>query len=91
VDDPPQMISSGPQLFPPAMKAAGIPGKVTMQFVVDVTGHVEPGSLKVIAASHQAFVEPTKQMLLKSLFKPGKVRGEPVRVLVQQVINFAIS
>jgi outer membrane biosynthesis protein TonB len=91
VDDPPQLISAGPQLFPPAMRAAGIPGKVTMQFVVDVTGHVEPGSLKVISASHQAFVEPTKQMLLKSLFKPGKVRGEPVRVLVQQTINFAIS
>lgn len=91
VDDPPQLISSGPQLFPPAMRAAGIPGKVTMQFVVDVTGHVEPGSLKVLSASHQAFVEPTKQMLLKSLFKPGKVHGEPVRVLVQQVINFAIT
>jgi hypothetical protein len=91
VDDPPQLISAGPQLFPPAMRAAGIPGKVTMQFVVDVTGHVEPGSLKVISASHQAFVEPTKQMLLKSLFKPGKVRGEAVRVLVQQTINFALS
>ncbi|MEP7324923.1 MAG: energy transducer TonB [Gemmatimonadota bacterium] len=91
VDDPPQLISSGPQLFPPAMRAAGIPGKVTMQFVVDVTGHVEPGSLKVLSSSHPAFVEPTKQMLLKSLFKPGKVHGEAVRVLVQQVINFTLS
>jgi hypothetical protein len=36
-------------------------------------------------------VEPTKQMLLKSLFKPGKVRGQAVRVLVQQVINFTLS
>ncbi len=91
VDDPPQLISAGPQLFPPAMRAAGIPGKVTMQFVVDVTGHVEPGSLKVLSSSHPAFVEPTKQMLLKSLFKPGKVHGEAVRVLVQQVINFTLS
>lgn len=91
VDDPPQLISPGPQLFPPAMRAAGIPGKVTMQFIVDVTGHVEPNSFKVISTSHQAFVEPTKQMLLKSLFKPGKVRGEPVRVLVQQVINFTLT
>lgn len=91
VDDPPQLISSGPQLFPPAMRAAGIPGKVTMQFVVDVTGHVEPNSLRVLSTSHQAFVEPTKQMLLKSLFKPGKVHGQAVRVLVQQVINFTLS
>lgn len=91
VDDPPTLISSGPQLFPPAMRAAGIAGKVTMRFIVDVTGHVEPSSLQVISSSHPAFVEPTKQMLLKSLFKPGKVHGEAVRVLVQQTINFAIG
>ncbi len=91
VDDPPQLISAGPQLFPPAMRAAGIAGKVTMQFIVDVTGHVEPNSLKTLSSSHPAFVEPAKQMLLKSLYKPGKVKGEPVRVLVQQVINFTLT
>ena len=91
VDDPPLLIQPGPQVFPPAMKTAGIPGKVTMQYIVDVTGHVEPSSFKVLATTHQAFVEPTKQMLLKSLFKPGKVKGTPVRVLVQQVINFTIQ
>jgi hypothetical protein len=91
VDDPPLLIQPGPQVFPPAMKTAGIPGKVTMQYIVDVTGHVEPNSFKVLATTHQAFVEPTKQMLLKSLFKPGKVKGTPVRVLVQQVINFTIQ
>jgi hypothetical protein len=91
VDDPPLLIQPGPQIFPPAMKTAGIPGKVTMQYIVDVTGHVEPNSFKVLATTHQAFVEPTKQMLLKSLFKPGKVKGTPVRVLVQQVINFTIQ
>ncbi|MEO8294220.1 MAG: energy transducer TonB [Gemmatimonadota bacterium] len=91
VDDPPQLISSGPQMFPPAMRAAGIAGRVTMQFVVDMTGHVEASSFKVLNTTHQAFVEPAKQMLLKSVFKPGKVKGEPVRVLVQQVINFTIT
>ena len=91
VDDPPLLIQQGPQVFPPAMRTAGIAGKVTMQYIVDVTGHVEPSSFKVLATTHQAFVEPTKQMLLKSLFKPGKVKGTPVRVLVQQVINFTIS
>ena len=75
----------------PAMRAAGIPGKVTMEFIVDVTGHVEPGSFKVISTTHQAFVEPTKQLLLKSLFKPGKMRGQAVRVMVHQTINFALS
>lgn len=91
VDDPPQLISAGPQLFPPAMRAAGIAGKVSMQFVVDISGHVEPASLKVLSSTHPAFVEPAKQMLLKSLYKPGKVKGTPVRVLVQQVINFTIT
>ena len=91
VDDPPQLISAGPQLYPPAMRAAQIPGVVAMQFVVDTLGRVEPNSMRVLSSTNKAFEEPTRQMLLKSLYKPGKVRGTPVRVLVQQKINFTLS
>ena len=91
VDDPPQLISPGPLLYPPAMKAAGIPGKVTLQFIVETTGRVEPGSVRVLSSTHRAFEEPAKQVIMKSVYKPGKVRGEPVRVLVQQTINFTLQ
>ncbi len=90
VDDPPRMISSGPQRFPPAMQAAGIQGRVVLEFVVDTSGHAEPNSFKVLSSSHKAFEEPAKEMILKSVFKPGRVRGQAVRTRVQQIINFSI-
>ncbi|MGE0353129.1 MAG: energy transducer TonB [Gemmatimonadales bacterium] len=91
VDDPPQLISAGPLIYPPAMKAAGIPGKVTLQFIVDANGRVEAGSIKVLNSTHRAFEEAAKNVILKSVYKPGKVRGDPVRVLVQQTINFQLQ
>jgi outer membrane biosynthesis protein TonB len=70
------------------MESAGIPGRVEVQFVVDTLGHVEPNSFKVTRTTHQAFVEPARESILKMLYKPGKSRGKPVRVLVQTAVVF---
>ncbi len=88
VDDPPQMIVQGPRRYPPVLERAGIGGRVEAQFIVDTTGHAEPSSFKVLSSSNKAFEEPAREMILKSVFKPGKVRGTPVRVLVQQAVRF---
>ncbi|HEU4569705.1 MAG TPA: energy transducer TonB [Gemmatimonadales bacterium] len=88
VDDPPTLISAGPQRYPEMLKAAGIAGRVVVQFVVDTTGHPDPASIKIISTPHQAFGPATRELVSKSLFRPGKVRGQAVAVLVQQAINF---
>lgn len=88
VDDPPQLLQPGPQRFPPVLQNAGITGRVEVQFIVDTEGHAEPASFKVLSSTHKAFEEPAREMILKSLFKPGRSRGQPVRVLVRQAINF---
>jgi len=88
VDDPPVAVSFPQPRYPPVMQQAGIPGRVEIQFIVDTTGHMEPNSLKIISSTNKAFEEPAKEALLKALFKPGKSRGTPVRVLVQQIISF---
>ena len=88
VDDPPQLLQAGPRLYPPALESAGIAGRVMLQFIVDTTGHAEASSIKVLSSSHPAFAEPAKEMVRKSLFKPGAVRGKRVRVLVQQAVSF---
>jgi hypothetical protein len=62
-----------------------------MQFVVNTDGKVDPGSLKVMNSTHKAFEDPAKDALLKCPFKPGRSRGQPVRVLVQQAITFKLS
>ncbi|MEO8635421.1 MAG: TonB family protein [Gemmatimonadales bacterium] len=77
--------------FPPVMQSAGIDGKVVMQFVVNVDGKVEGQSLKIISSTHKAFEAPAREAILGCPFKPGKSRGQPVRVLVQQQVSFKLS
>jgi hypothetical protein len=59
-----------------------------VQFIVDTTGHTEPSSFKVMKTTHPAFAEPAKETILKSVFKPARFKGRPVRQLVQQAIAF---
>jgi protein TonB len=77
--------------FPPVMQSAGIPGKVVMQFVVNTDGKVDPGTFKVVSSTHKAFEDPAKEAMLRCPFKPGKSRGQPVRVLVQQSLAFKLG
>jgi protein TonB len=88
LDDPVQPITQPTPRYPPVMQSAGIAGTVQVQYIVDTTGHTEPGSLKIIKSSHQAFEEPAKETIQKSVFKPARFRGRPVRQLVQQNISF---
>ncbi len=79
--------------YPAVMKSAGIPGKVSMQFVVNTDGKVDPGSVKVMSSSHKAFEDPARQVITSAscTFKPGSSRGQPVRVLVQQGVSFKLA
>jgi len=88
VDDPPELISQGPQRYPPVLERAGIGGRVVAQFVVDTTGHPEPAGFKIVSTTNPAFNEPAREMIMKNVFRPGRVRGQPVRVQVQQAVSF---
>ncbi len=91
VDDPLQMLTPGPKRYPPMLAQMGVSGKVTVEYIVDTTGHVEPGTLKVLDRTHPAFEEPTREMLMKSVFKPARVKGVPVRLKARQVIAFTVQ
>ena len=95
VDETPSVIPGSNCIgkFPPAMQVAGIPGKVVMQFVVLTDGKVDPSSVKVMNSSHKAFEEPAKQGITgpECKFNPGKSRGSPVKVLVQQSVSFKLG
>ena len=55
------------------------------------TGRVEPGSVRVVTSTHKSFEGPAKTLLEKSLFRPGRVRGTPVRVLIQIPVTFNLQ
>jgi len=88
VDDPPELISAGPRRYPPVLERAGIGGTVTAEFVIDTTGHPEPNEFRIINTTNPAFNEPAKEMIMKSVFRPGRVRGQAVRVRVHQRVSF---
>ncbi|MEO6056713.1 MAG: energy transducer TonB [Gemmatimonadales bacterium] len=91
LDDPVRPISIPTPRYPPVLQSAGIAGSVDLQYVVDTTGHAEPGSFKVLKTTHSAFTEPAKEAISKGVFKPAKFKGQPVRQLVQQRISFKVG
>lgn len=91
VDDPVRPISQPQPRYPPVLQQAGITGRVEMQFVVDTTGHAEPGSFKILRSSNKAFEEPAREAIMKSVFRPARIRGQAVRQLVQQAMAFSIT
>jgi protein TonB len=91
LDDPPVAIVNGTVRYPPALQSAGIQGSVTVQFVVDTSGHPEEGSFRVLKSTHPAFEAPAREAVLKTVFRPGKLHGQPVRVLVQTAVNFKVG
>jgi protein TonB len=91
VEEPPSAATPISPRYPEVMKQAGITGKVVMQFVVNIDGHVEPSSFKIVSSTNKAFEEPAREAIFKALFKPGKSRGQPVRVLVQQTMAFNLG
>src|SRR5687767_6120617 len=77
--------------YPDMLRQAGVEGEVLAQFVVDTTGRVENGSLKILKQSHDLFVQSVKNALPQMKFIPAEVGGRKVKQLVQQPFTFSIT
>ena len=90
-DRMPQQISCPLLEYPRVMQQANMEGNALLQFVVDTTGHVERGSVKVMASTHRLFEGPARNMVTRCLFRPGRLRGLQVRMLIQLPIYFRLT
>jgi len=88
VDRPPDLIKIGKRRYPPDLERAGVGGRVELTFVIDTLGHPEPCSFHVHTAVDPKLEVAAFRMALESLFRPGEVRGQKVRVLVNQAVTF---
>lgn len=86
-DEQPQLLSAGPKRVPPGME--GVPARVQFEFIVDTVGRAEARSIKVLSSTNKLFEEPAREMVAKSVFKPGRQGGRAVRVLVTQAVSFS--
>lgn len=83
---------SGPALqYPELLKQAGVQGRVLVQAVIDTTGRAVPSSVKILQSAHAGFDQPAKSYVLQSLFRPGRVAGRAVKVLVNMPIDFKLT
>ena len=77
--------------YPELLRSAGVEGEVLAQFVVDTTGRVEAGSLRVLRSSHALFTQAIERVIPLARFVPAEAGGRRVRQLVQQPFTFAIQ
>lgn len=90
VDEPPTMTSPPVVDYPDLLRQAGIEGSVVIEAIIDTAGRVEPASVKVLRSSNHAFESPARAAILGAIYRPGRVGGRVVRVLVSVPVAFTI-
>lgn len=77
--------------FPPPLFAAGVPGLVIAEFVVDTTGRVETGTLGIVSSTAPLFTEAVRVALESASYVPALKNGHAVRQFVQQPFEFSVG
>ena len=90
VDIPAAAIHQPSPRYPPALQLAGIEGRVLVEFIIDTTGHLEPGSAMVLVSTHRGFEPAALETLERSLFRPARLAGRAVRQRTLQAIGFRL-
>src|SRR5216110_1100808 len=91
VDERAEIVSAPPVEYPPALRQAGLQGRVTVQAVIDTFGRAEPTSLKIIARPNTAFDQSARAYVLHAVFRPARVKGRAVRVLIEVPVDYRIQ
>jgi len=90
VEDAPVLLSAAPPVYPERLRRAGIEGRVVVEAVIDTMGRAERSSVRVVESAQLGFEGPARDYILRALFRPARVHGGPVRVLVRMPIDFRL-
>jgi protein TonB len=82
---------TGRPSFPESLRAAGLAGEVSVQFVVDSTGRADMKTLEVLVSSHERFTEAVRRALKDARFVPAEFRGKKVPQLVRMPFVFSLQ
>lgn len=89
VDGPPVLLSQPPIRYPPEMQALRIGGTVTVAAMVDTTGHVVPGSLRVAHSPNPGLDREAMRVVAASRYRPARRGGRAVAAEIRQAITFS--
>lgn len=77
--------------YPPLLRDAGVAGTVQIRMRVNEDGRVDASSIEVVESSHEAFGDAAKRVAERMRFRPAKVDGRAVKVMVVITITFNVS
>jgi len=86
LDRRPILTRPATPVYPAKMAAAGIPGDVTVEMIIDAKGNV--ASAKVLRSSRSEFEEAAVTAVVQWKFDPGLRNGRKVNTLATQLIQF---
>jgi TonB family protein len=90
VDERPELLSAPQVVYPPLLRQANIEGRVVVQCILDTLGRAEPASVKVTKSPNPGFDQEATAYVLHALFRPARVHGRAVRVLLNIPLDFKI-
>jgi len=91
VDERPEVLTGPPLSYPEPLRQAGVAGRVLVRAVIDTLGRAEPASVVVLESPNRGFDRAAIDYVRRALFRPARVLGRPVRVLVDVPIEFQIT
>jgi protein TonB len=86
------MLPGSPSpVYPPHLREAGIGGSVVLRFVVGEKGLPDANHVQLIKSPGPDFTSAVYRSLYYAKFKPGILRGKPVRQWVQMQFDFKVT
>jgi TonB family protein len=89
----PALLAPGsvPPIYPATLRSRRIEGEVDAEFVVDASGRVVPGSVKLTKSTNPLFSKSVLDALPRTRWVPAELRGVHVKQLVRLPFTFAMS
>jgi periplasmic protein TonB len=91
VEEKPSVLSAPQPPYPELLKQAGIQGRVLIQAIIDTSGRAEPSSVRILQSPNAAFDAGSRNWVLHAQFRPARVHGRAVRVLIQVPLDYRIT
>jgi len=89
-DEGPRLLSHPPLRYPEVLRQAGVEGRVMVEAVLDTTGRVEDGSLRVQRSDGPPFERAALELVRGSRYAAARHSGRAVRVRIVVPVVFSL-
>jgi TonB family protein len=76
--DRPAILSLAPLRIPDSLRT--IEGRVVLDYVIDTSGRVAAGSVRILSSSHPGFEAVARDWVMAITYRPGRIDGRAVPV-----------